>query len=520
MNFLKTHVLATAIVCGATLPSMAAPQLAPLFGDHMVLQRGQKVPVWGTADPNEKITVLFAGQKRTAHADGSGRWMAVLNPLQESATGAELTVHGKDENAVVKLTDVLVGEVWLASGQSNMEYPVPHITDGKAEVAAANYPLLRFFTAKTVVAATPATQVEGQWEATTPDTAKHFSAVAYLFGRDLSKHLGVPVGIVHSSCSGTLAEAWTSPEVLRGVPELQPILQRYDAAVAGYPAVVAQYDDKVKVWTEAFLAAKAAGTKFTDPKPVHPADPATLTTRPGGLFNGKIAPLIPFAIKGVIWWQAEYNSERCEQYKKLFPALITDWRRQWGQGDFPFLFVQLQNFDIQPQPNPAHYDAMRDAQLFTYKTVPNTGMVVACDVGDAHDIHPPHKQPVAARLLLQAQALAYGEKIESSGPIYQGMKLEGKTVRLTFSHLGSGLVAKPGPNLSGFEVAGPDKVFHPATATLDGAAVVVTSPEVEAPVAVRYAWTDSPTPTLYNREDLPASPFRTDDWPVHTTGLR
>jgi len=524
-----------AVMCGGVRAEVVLP---PLFSDGLVLQAGSKAPVWGKADPGEKVTVTIAGQSRNAMADAQGKWRVDLENL-EAGGPLGMTVAGKN---TLTIRNVLVGEVWLASGQSNMEYPLAawHVRNGDAEVAAANYPLIHVFTVKTKVAPAPLEEAEGSWQVCTPTNAPSFSATGYFFARDLHKAIGKPVGLIHSSVSGTLAEAWTSTEVLKGEPDFAAIFQRYDDAVAAYPKALQDYKDKLAAWEKAAATAKEANEK-PPAKPAEPRDPATATTRPGGLFNGKIAPLIPFGFRGAIWWQGEFNSERGEQYAKLFPALIRDWRRRWAQGDFPFLFVQLQNLDIQPQPNKAHYDEMRDAQLMTLRSVTNTGMAVACDVGDANNIHPPNKQVIGGRLALIARATVYGEKeLEYSGPLYQGMKVDGGLIRLSFTHLGGGLTVKNGggdvslpwraggppvgsrakPALDSFVIAGADRKFVKAEAKIDGDAVLVCSPEVKQPVAVRYAWADNPVCTLYNQAGLPASPFRTDDWPVFSTGKR
>jgi len=492
MNLLRISLVAVATIFFAVTAALATVTPHALFSDNMVLQQGFQTPVWGKAAPGEKVTVSIGTQRVSAVADKDGRWMVKLASLKPGGP-YQMTIAG--ENNTITIKNILAGEVWVASGQSNMEYGLGGVTDSAKEIADANYPEIRVFTVKTVVSGMPLDDVSGKWEVCTPEVAGNFSAVGYLFARDLYKSIKMPVGLIHSAVSGTLAEAWTSVDALSKSPVLQPILTRYAKDCADYQQAVAE------------------GKK---PAPV---DPSTQTTHPGGLFNGKIAPLIPYRIRGVVWWQGEYNSERCMQYKTLFPTLIHDWRVKWGQGDFPFLFVQLQNLDIQPQPNTAHYDEMREAQLYTWNTVPLTGMAMMVDAGDANNIHPPHKQVAAERLTRIARALVYGEKdLVYSGPIYRAMKVEGEKIRLNFDFLGGGLVSKSGDTLGSFVIAGADQKFVPAQAKIDGNTVVVWSPEVKTPVAVRYAWADNPTCTLYNKADLPASPFRTDDWPVNTTG--
>ncbi len=490
MNF-KMLLIGSVMLIMTSLNVLAGVEVNPLFCDQMVLQREVRVPVWGKSIPGEKITVKINKKQVSTITDNNGKWQVDL-PKMKAGGPFDLNISGA---TAITLKDVYIGEVWLASGQSNMEYPVGHAINGKQELADANYPQVRFFTVGTVVAGEPKETVTGKWEICNPKNAEHFSATAYFFARELYKRLKIPIGIIHSSVSGTLAEAWVRPEAMRDEKDFSPIFSRYEDSVVAYN--------------------KALEIK---PKSGMPADPSQQTTRPGGLYNGKIAPLVPFAIRGAIWWQGEYNSERCEQYKKLFPLLINDWRKQWGY-DFPFYFVQLQNLDIQPQPNAAHYDEMRDAQLFTMRTVKNTGMAVMCDAGDKNDIHPPNKQEAGRRLALIAREQVYGENVSYSGPVYQKMSVccDGK-IRLHFTNTDGGMASKSGEILGSFTIAGANKKFLPAMAKIDGDTVVVWNTDVKKPVAVRYAWSDNPTCSLYNGAGLPASPFRTDSWFLKTTG--
>lgn len=505
-------LLLVAMLVLAAANGMAKVTINSLFSDNMVIQRDKKVAVWGTAAAGEKITVAIEKQSAVTEADAQGKWLLYLKPMKAGGP-YEMTITGEDTLLVKNL---LVGEVWIASGQSNMEYGLGHAINSKEEIAAADYPQIRLFTVRTIVADTPQQQLTGKWDICTPETAKSFSAVGYLFARDLYKALNIPIGIIHSSVSGTLAEAWTRPEVMQG-PQLQPILDRYQQELKKYQLELAAYPEKLAAWELAVKAAVDGGIK-PPAKPKEPANPAILTTKPGGLWNGKIAPLIPFTMRGVIWWQGEYNSERSEQYKTLFPSMIKDWRAQWGLGDFPFYFVQLQNLDIQPQPNKARYYEMRDAQLYTYRTVPNTGMAIAVDIGKADDIHPPNKQEAARRLALIARAKVYGEKVVFSGPLYKSLKVKDGKAIISFSEIDGGLVSKTGAALSSFTIAGKDEKFYPAQAAIVGKTVVVSCTQVPAPVAVRYAWEDNPVCSLYNEADLPASPFRSDYWEMPSAG--
>lgn len=476
-----------------------------LFTDGMVLQQGTKVPVWGTAADGEKVTVKFCGQEVSTTAHG-GKWLTYLDKL--TAGGPYImTVSG---NNTREIKDVYVGEVWLASGQSNMQWPVSLSIHGEQEVAQASYPGIRLYTVPRQVAQEPQTDVQSRWHACSPETVGSFSAVAYFFGRDLHKARQVPVGLIHSSWGGTPAQSWTNWETLAGTPELKVILDHYAKILERLPTATAKYQEQLALHKDAVAKAKKEGEN--PPNPPSPPMGPTHPHRPAGLYNAMIAPLLPYAIAGAIWYQGEANAPAAVQYRTLFPTMIRQWRTSWGQGDFPFLFVQLAAFrKITPEPQDTDWAWLREAQLMTLSQ-PNTAMVVAIDVGDENDIHPRRKQEVGARLALAARAVAYGEKLEYSGPIYHRMTVEGNRVIVHFKHAGTGLTSKDG-ELTGFAVAGADRHFVWAKAEIAGDTVVISSPQVARPVAVRYAWADYPVCNLYNKEGLPASPFRTDDFP-------
>jgi sialate O-acetylesterase len=426
-----------------------------------------------------------------------------------------MTIAGKN---TITLHDVLVGEVWVCSGQSNMEMPVGTNPQGwsgavvnyQDEMARADYPLLRLFTVQKAVAGKPQREVKGYWVAARPQTVGEFSAVGYFFGRDLLKVLNVPIGMIHSSWGGTPAESWTSRGTLESDPEFASILDSGTKLLSPYPKVFQDFEQQLGQWRQDSDKAEADGAPVPTAPPV-PDDPRRNPWRPAGLFNAMIMPLTPYAIRGAIWYQGESNADRAAQYRKLFPAMIRDWRRVWEEGDFPFLFVQLANWSV-PQPR-SNWSELREAQLMTL-SLPKTGMAVTIDIGDASDIHPKNKQDVGYRLALAAQAIAYGRDVIYSGPIYESMAVEGEKVRLRFKYAYGGLVAKnsPSQNVSGFEIAGDDHKFVAAEAKIDGDTVVVRSEKTPHPVAVRYAWAMNPWCNLYNRAGLPASPFRTDDW--------
>jgi sialate O-acetylesterase len=473
-------------------------KLANLFTTGMVLQQGAPVPVWGTAEAGEQVTVTVAGQTAQATADAAGKWVAKLPAL--TAGGPHVLVaKGKNE---VKVADVLVGEVWIASGQSNMEWPVKAGSATQQEIASANYPQVRMFTVTKAVTGKPAKDVAGPWAACTPATVGGYSAVAYYFAKDLHQKLKVPVGIIHTSWGGTPAESWTPVNVLEADPDLKPIADRGRAMTEAFPK---QLDE----WKQAAEKADADGM----PLPPMPADLRGSPWRPGGLYNAMVAPLVPYAIKGAIWYQGESNANRAYQYRKLLPAMIKTWRDAWGQGEFPFYIVQLANFTPPPaEPGESDWAELREAQAMTAK-MPNNGMAVTIDIGDAGDIHPRNKEDVGKRLSVVALAKAYGKTdVAYAGPEYESMGVEGDKVRVKFRNA-DGLKTRDGSSaVQGFAVAGEDRKWVWATATIDGESVVVHNPAVPKPVAVRYAWAHNPPTNLYGKSGLPAVPFRTDDW--------
>ncbi|HTE17786.1 MAG TPA: sialate O-acetylesterase, partial [Armatimonadota bacterium] len=382
-------------------------------------------------------------------------------------------------------------------------------------IAGSADPQMRLFTVPRIATDEPLAQVPGQWQESGPASVPEFSAVAYHFGRELRKALGVPVGLISTNYGGTPAEAWTRRGVLEADPTLRTILDNHDKARRGYSAARVQHNLALSAHSRAVEQAKAAG-QAPPPAPRAPGNPAQSAQRPTGLYNAMIAPLIPYAIRGAIWYQGESNAGQAYQYRTLFPAMIENWREDWGQGDFPFLFVQLAPFmKITPEPGESAWAELREAQYLTTRTVPNTAMAVITDVGDEADIHPKQKEPVGRRLALAARALVYGQDVEYSGPEYHRMKREGNKVILSFKHVGRGLKSEGGL-LRGFAIAGADRKWVNAQAEIRGDKVVVWSHQVAEPVAVRYGWANFPTGNLWNADGLPASPFRTDDFPLTT----
>lgn len=677
---MKTNaLLATALL---TLPLgvvHADVKLPAILSDHMVLEKTARVPIWGKADPGEEVTITLNGQTVKTTAGADGKWQTSLN-LADSGPGPfEMTVQGKNQ---LKISDVVVGEVWVASGQSNMEWTLKNTTDGDKEAAQSTNPLLRQFLVKKATSPTPLDDCEGAWTKASPETSPTFTAVGYYFGKKLQNDLKVPVGLINTAWGGTPSEAWTSAPALDTVPDLKAARERLSGQLSTHPAEQKKWAEAFGAWLKetgredkptadvaAFAApdvSKEGWQTVTIPGPITgqdltgdgavwvrteierpksaalsvelgaiegfdsvywngnlitsldykdypgsgfvrrwgkynipadkvkagkntlairifaPAGPAKLPAAPkiGGatvpgpwlaksefslpaltadqlaaapkpptnppspqyvashLFNGMINPIVPYAISGAIWYQGESNAGRSYQYRTAFPLMISDWRKVWDQGDFPFYFCQLANFQPKKDaPGESGWAELREAQSMTLK-LPATGQAVLIDIGESGDIHPRNKKDVGERLALIALAKDYGKKIPYSGPVYDSVKIDGNKARLTFAHTDGGLVAKPVPatydvntkegktaptvrnspnsELEGFAICGEDKTWVWADAKIEGDTVVVSSEKVPAPVAVRYAWAENPTVNLYNGAGLPASPFRTDDFPGAT----
>ncbi len=505
-------VPAVLLVLSVLTPHVAADvKLPAVFADHMVLQRDAALPVWGWAEAGEKVEVSIAGQTKTATADANGKWSVKLDKLT-AGEPTSMTVKGKN---TITIQDVLVGEVWLCSGQSNMAWTVASSKNFDQEKAAAQFPQIRQFKESSGTATTPQEKGGGNWTVCSPDTVGGFTATGYFFGREAHKALNVPVGLINSSVGGTPIEAWTSWDAQKDKAELKPIFERWDKQAAEWDrdpaAAQARYEKQVAAHKEAAAKAKADG-KPAPRAPQKPSDPRLASHHPATLFNGKIAPLIPYAIRGAIWYQGESNAGGGQLYELQLTTMIADWRTRWGQGDFPFGWVQLPNFH-KAQVAPVEHSGwvlVREGMLKALR-VPNTGMAITVDIGEANDIHPKNKQDVGKRLASWALAKVYGQKVPASGPLPASNKINGNEVVITFQHTDGGLVGKGG-ELKGFAIAGADKKWARANAKIEGDKVIASSPDVTAPVAVRYAWADNPDCNLYNGADFPASPFRTDDW--------
>lgn len=491
---------------------LADVRLPHVIGSHMVLQQEKPLPIWGWADPGEQVKVTFKGAEAAAAADADGKWMVKL-PAQTAGGPFEMTIAGKN---TIQLTDILVGEVWIGSGQSNMQMGIGAIQNGAQEIAAANYPNIRLFMVPTVPAGQPLSDCDGSWQVCSPETVAAggwagFSAAAYFFGREIHQQLNVPVGLVDASWGGTAIEPWTPPVGFEQVPSLQNFVNVIKEANQNYKNAVAKTLTDTETWVKAARHALDAG-KAIPPQPAWPEHPLKNPghpTQPTCLYNGMISPVKPFAIRGAIWYQGEGNLGDGMAYFDKMKALIQGWRSVWQEGDFPFYLTQLASFRYDAPPNllPKFWEA-QTASL----AIPNTGMAVITDVSNLADIHPANKQDVGKRLALWALAKTYGKDLEYFGPLYKSMAIEGGKIRIAFDHAGSGLASRDGQPLTWFEITGEDKKFVKADAVIDGNTVVVSSQSVPAPVAVRFAWSQEAEPNLMNKEGLPANSFRTVLW--------
>ncbi|MCF7839122.1 MAG: sialate O-acetylesterase [Candidatus Marinimicrobia bacterium] len=482
------YILLLALVGWGGAPVRAAVRLPALFGEHMVLQRGGPVPVWGWAAPGEPVRITLGTAAAATVADAAGRWRVQL-PEIPAGGPYELTVAGEN---TITLRNVMVGEVWLCAGQSNMKGALKGVAGGAEAAAAAEGTDIRLFSVATVVASAPLEDVTGSWAVAGPRSAGSFSAVGWFFGEALQRSLDVPLGLILCAEGATRAEFWVGAETLESDPDFQWVVRRWEA-YAAEQKLFEQFPDLLAQMTTLYREGRLERKIY---KHV-----------PSGLYYGMLRPLTTFPLRGVIWYQGESNAGRAHVYRKLLPALIAEWRRDWGR-ELPFLIVQLPQIATWPD-----FAELREAQLLTARTVQRTGLAVTFDVGDPAEVHPRNKRPFGERLARLARAMVYGEDLESSGPLLSEWQREGAAIRLRFTHAAGGLVARDGQPLAGFVMAGADRVFHPAQALIEGDTVIVRSAQVAEPVTVRYAWADNPPCSLYNQAGLPASPFRLDDWP-------
>ncbi len=509
----KSALVALALT--AFLPvARAEVRLPAIFGANMVLQRDAEIPVWGWAAAGEKVEVSLGDNRAGAVAGKGGRWTARLKPMAAGGPH-KLVVQGANR---IERGGVLIGEVWIGSGQSNMAMSVSRSKDYEVEHRAADFPLIRMFTVARNSATEPQSDCQGDWKLCSSETVGGFSAAAYFFGREIHNQLGgVPVGLINTSRGGTAVEAWTSMPAQEKLKGFDQVIGPWKDQVAKFdPAAAKQrYDSQLKAWET--RAAKAKAEKKPAPrKPRAPVDPRKSQNHPANLFNGMVNPLIPFAIRGAVWYQGEHNSGKpyAHLYDEQLETLIRDWRERWGQGNFPFAWVQLPNY-MERQAEPVEdrgWVIVRDGMQRALR-VPNTGMAITTDIGEAKDIHPKNKQDVGRRLGWWALATVYGEDTASSGPLFRSYSVADGELAVSFDHAHGGLVAKGG-KLAGFAIAGADKKWRFAEAKIEGDSVVLSHPEVKSPEAARYNWAANPVGNLFNGAGIPAAQFRTDNWPV------
>ena len=502
---------------------MANVALPNVFGDNAVLQRGMEIPVWGFADPGETVHVLLDGKLAKTTADDQGNWMVKL-PKMEAGGPHSLVVEGQKNR--IERKNILIGEVWVCSGQSNMEWPVSAMWNADLTIATAKYPNIRLLTVDTAGQQKSVKDYPGNWKVCSPETVGDFSATGFFFGRMIHQMIDVPIGLIDNSWGGSSAEAWVRRDLMEGKELYEPLLKGWAEREAKPKdaETYAKFEKEWADWTDKVIAAKKAGTELPSP-PRRPRGTMFNQHRPANLYHARIKPIMPYGIRGAIWYQGESNAGRAYQYRDMFPLMIKNWRDDWGQGDFPFYWVQLADFRNElPDPGESEWAELREAQTMTMDKLTNTGEAVIIDIGEGSDIHPKNKLDVGIRLARWALAHQYGmTDLIHQSPRYKSMeKADGKIV-ITFDHVGNGLRTVDRREVQGFAISGEDKQWVWAKARIVPKTkdqVEVWSDEVQNPVAVRYAWADNPVCNLYNRTGLPVTPFRTDDWPGLTVDAR
>lgn len=492
------------LLCISLLTTVHAEvSLAPIFTDHAVIQRGKTVPIWGKATAGERVTVSFADQKIATVATGAGHWRVDLAALPANPVGQTLTATGEN---TVSVHDVLIGDVWLCGGQSNMEWPVRRSRDAESEIAAANFPQIRHLKVERRIADQPITTMSGEWTVCSPDTVMHYTAVGYFFARRLQQDLEVPIGLINSNWGGTPVEAWLPPSASDD-PELAVAIASHQVAISqGILHGNKAYRDNMDAWRAARDAASSAGQSFAQEPPKKPWQPGPFKTATV-LYNGMIEPLLPYGLAGCIWYQGEGNGGQPETYHAMFRALIETWREKFEQPDLPFYWAQLASWDA-GNGDSTDWALLREAQQQTL-ALPHTGQAILMDIGEAFDIHPKNKQDVGDRLARIALANHYGRDVAHRGPVHQNTSYRDNIVSVAFDHA-EGLTTRDGKAPRGFEIAGTDGEFHAATATIKGHVIHLSSPAVATPRDVRYAWRRWVDANLQNETGLPAEPFRTD----------
>lgn len=492
-------------------------KLPAIIGDNMVLQQKQSNPIWGWDKPGTKVTVTFGAQTKTAEAGAQGKWTVKLDPLPASAKPATMKIKG---TSTKELKNILVGEVWVCSGQSNMQWSVSQSYDAELEIATAKFPNIRLISVPQVGTQEPQDDFKGAWAECSPANAGEFSAVGFFFGRTLHQALDVPVGLIDNAWGGSAAEAWVRRDVLQKDPRFKTLMDGWAAREKELTSDASKqrYDAALAAWKKRSDEARAKKLEFRERAPQSPQQQLSGNSRPGNIYNGVLLPTIGFGIKGTIWYQGESNASRAYEYGYLFPLMIQHWRDEWKQGDFPFYWVQLADFKAeQPQPGDSDWAELRESQTKTQKAIQNGGQAVIIDIGEGRDIHPRNKRDVADRLVRLALAKDYGIQIPHRSPEYKSVELQGGKAIVTLNTFGSSLYTFDVQEVKGLAICGEDKKWVWATGKLIGAdKIEVTAPGMTKPVAVRYAWSDNPVCNLYSKEGLPVTPFRTDDFPMIT----
>ena len=516
------------ILCLLTLLAVSARaelKLPAIIGDNMVLQQKQANPIWGWDAPGTEVTVKFAGQTKTAKAGADGKWTVKLDAVPANEKPATLSIKGSSSK---ELKNVLVGEVWICSGQSNMGFNLNSTWDADLDMAQAKDAQLRLISVPQVGTQEIQDDFKGQWEECTPAVAGGFTAVGYHFGRVLREVLGVPVGLIDNAWGGSACEAWVKRDVLEKDPRFASIIARWKQTEStftqeAFDKQVAETKAKVAEWAKARNEAAKAGKYFATQAPRVPQNPMTGQGRPGNLYAGVLHPTIGYGIKGVIWYQGESNASRAKEYRDLFPFMIEHWRKEWKQGDFSFYWVQLADYKAyQTEPVESDWAELREAQTLTMSKLPHTGQCVITDLGEANDIHPKNKRDVAERLARWALVQDYGQKLVYRSPELKDAKFDGGKALLTFDYAPQGLRTVDTDDVKGFAICGEDKKWVWAKASIIGCSkkgtnqIEVSAEGVAKPVAVRYAWADNPICNVYSAEGLPVTPFRTDDFPMIT----
>ncbi len=507
------NFLLSALFLLFSTPIFSQLRLPSIFGDHMVLQQKQSNTVWGWANANETVTIRIFGQSHTTSADQKGHWKIKLRPIP---AGGPYRMQIEGDKSQFFFDDVLVGEVWICSGQSNMAWTVNNSNSAELELLTANYPNIRLISVPRVGTQNAQDDFEGEWSLCSPETVKDFSAVGYFFGRRLHQALDVPIGLIDNAWGGSAAEAWIKRDVLENDGRFDELMKYWKDTESDY-----DYETLLEDWKKRVDAWESQdATEREGPRPRQPGNLMTGNHRPANIYNGVLHPTIGYGIKGVIWYQGESNASRAYQYRDLFPLMIDHWREEWDQGDFPFYYVQLADFQSETdKPGDSNWAELREAQTMTMDHLSNVGEAVIIDVGEGRDIHPRNKQTVANRLARWALGRDYHKDILYRSPTYQSMSKDDNKIVLTFNHVGQGLYTFDTREARGFSISGDDQQFVWAQAKIISSnQVEVWSDKVQDPVAVRYAWANNPVCNMYSRDGLPMTPFRTDDWPGVTAG--